>query len=45
MKISGLIVGIQKTTEQAVTAMQAGTNEVQTGTEVVNVAGQTFAEI
>ena len=45
MKISGLIVGIQQTTEQAVTAMQAGTNEVQTGTEVVNVAGQTFAEI
>lgn len=45
MKISSLIVGIQQTTEQAVQAMQAGTNEVKTGTEVVHVAGQTFTEI
>ena len=45
MKISSLIVGIQQTTEQAVQAMQAGTDEVKTGTEVVHVAGQTFTEI
>ncbi|MDR3592500.1 MAG: methyl-accepting chemotaxis protein [Negativicutes bacterium] len=44
-KISGLINETQLDTDKAVVAMQQGTQEVKTGTEVVNAAGLSFREI
>jgi methyl-accepting chemotaxis protein len=44
-QIATLISHIQADTVQAVTAMQAGTNEVKVGTKVVNTAGKAFREI
>lgn len=44
-KIAELIGDIQAETEQAVTAMAQGSNEVKMGAEVVDVAGKTFGEI
>ncbi len=44
-QIADLIGEVQGETEQAVEAMQAGTREVRTGTEVVNMAGKAFAQI
>ena len=44
-KIADLITEIQGTTGHAVAAMERGTQEVKVGTEVVNAAGQSFAEI
>ena len=39
-QIAGLIAGIQKDTEEAVITMNAGTKEVQAGTEIINHTGQ-----
>jgi len=44
-QIATLISHIQADTVQAVSAMQAGTNEVRVGTQVVNTAGKAFEEI
>lgn len=44
-KIAELISEIQRDTDQAVIAMQDGTKEVKTGTEVVDAAGTAFREI
>lgn len=44
-KIAELIGGIQAETEQAVTAMNHGNQEVKTGTAVVQEAGAAFVEI
>lgn len=44
-KIAELIGEIQGDTDKAVVAMNNGTREVRTGTEVVNAAGQAFEEI
>lgn len=44
-EIAKLISEIQGETDRAVVAMDEGTREVKTGTEVVNVAGVTFREI
>lgn len=44
-RIAGLITEIRQDTESAVVAMNAGTKEVQVGTDVVNHAGETFKEI
>ena len=44
-QIAALINEIREDTDTAVTAMKAGTNEVQLGTAVVNEAGHTFNEI
>lgn len=44
-KIAELIGDIQVETEQAVTAMAQGSNEVKIGAEVVDVAGKTFGKI
>lgn len=44
-KIGGLISEIQTETENAVTAMKNGREEVRTGTSVVNGAGEAFREI
>ena len=43
-KIASLINQIQQDTDNAVVAMSQGTKEVHIGTEVVNLAGQTFQE-
>lgn len=43
--IASLIHQIQTDTDQAVIAMKEGTHEVQVGTEVVTIAGQSFKEI
>ncbi len=44
-QIATLISEIQKDTNEAVSAMSAGTKEVQVGTQVVNTAGKAFNEI
>ncbi|MDF2633235.1 MAG: methyl-accepting chemotaxis sensory transducer [Pelosinus sp.] len=44
-QIAGLIQEIQSETDIAVTAMNDGTREVKIGTDVVNTAGTSFAEI
>ncbi|SDE88997.1 methyl-accepting chemotaxis protein [Sporomusa acidovorans] len=44
-KIAELIGEIQGDTDKAVLAMNAGTQEVKTGAEVVNAAGNSFREI
>lgn len=44
-KITELIGEIQKDTDKAVVAMDAGTREVRVGTEVVSKAGRAFEEI
>lgn len=44
-KIADLIGEIQGDTDKAVVAMNEGTQEVRTGAEVVNAAGQAFQEI
>lgn len=44
-QISDMILEIQTDTGQAVTAMTAGTHEVNIGTEVVGKAGKAFQEI
>lgn len=44
-QISDLIAKIQDETQQAVVAMQAGTQEVKTGTLVVNESGEAFKKI
>ncbi len=44
-KIADLIGEIQADTAQAVNAMDAGTQEVRLGTEVVDAAGRSFGEI
>lgn len=44
-QIGVLIAQNQKNMEQAVTATQAGTSGIQTGVEVVNAAGEIFANI
>lgn len=44
-QIAGLIGQIREDTDKAVNAMNEGTKEVKTGTEVVNEAGRTFDEI
>lgn len=44
-KIAELIGAIQSETDKAVIAMATGTQEVKTGTEVVNAVGTTFREI
>lgn len=44
-KIAELIGEIQKDTDKAVVAMDAGTREVKVGTEVVSKAGNAFEEI
>ncbi|SMC32767.1 methyl-accepting chemotaxis protein [Sporomusa malonica] len=44
-QIAMLISEIQGDTDEAVKAMNEGTNEVKIGAEVVNTAGQAFAEI
>jgi methyl-accepting chemotaxis protein len=44
-QIAGLIGEIQGDTDQAVSAMNEGTREVQLGTVVVTTAGQVFREI
>lgn len=44
-KIADMIGEIQGDTDKAVVAMNAGTSEVKTGAEVVNVAGIAFQEI
>ena len=44
-KIAGLIGEIQEDTGKAVVAMDAGTREVKTGTDMVNSAGTAFQEI
>ncbi len=44
-QIASLISEIQSDTDQAVAAMNDGTREVKTGTEVVNASGQAFREI
>ena len=44
-KIAELIAEIQEDTGKAVVAMNDGTREVKTGTEVVNAAGVAFREI
>ncbi|MBP2629156.1 MAG: mcpA 6 [Firmicutes bacterium] len=44
-RIAGLVGEIQRDTESAVVAMNQGTQEVRIGSEVVNTAGQAFAEI
>ncbi len=44
-KIAHLIASIQNDTEQAVQAMNEGTHEAKTGTEVVTIAGQSFSGI
>lgn len=44
-QIADLIAEIQEDTDSAVTAMNAGTKEVQVGTKVVDNASQTFKEI
>ncbi len=44
-QIAELIKHIQLDTQQAVTAMNEGTNEVKLGTQSVNTAGNTFKEI
>ncbi len=44
-KIAGLIGEIQGDTDKAVVAMDNGTQEVRTGSEVVNTAGAAFREI
>jgi methyl-accepting chemotaxis protein len=44
-RIASLIQEVLAETEGAVRAMKLGTQEVRTGTEVVNLAGQTFSTI
>lgn len=44
-QIAELIAEIQKDTDHAVVVMREGTEEVRTGTEVVNDAGRAFQEI
>lgn len=44
-QIAGLIGEIQIDTDKAVVAMNKGNAEVKLGTDIVNEAGQTFAEI
>lgn len=44
-QIAALISEIQQDTDQAVTAMNAGTAEVRLGTEIVNEAGASFRQI
>ncbi len=44
-QIADLIADIQGKTNQAVLAMERGTQEVKVGTEVVDAAGHTFADI
>ncbi len=44
-QIAELIQGIQKDTDKAVAAMNAGAQEVRIGTEVVTGAGEAFKEI
>lgn len=44
-KIAHLIGEIQDDTNKAVIAMQEGTNEVNTGTELVDIAGKAFQDI
>ncbi|MFZ7104304.1 MAG: methyl-accepting chemotaxis protein [Peptococcaceae bacterium] len=44
-EITALIQGIQLDTEKAVTVMKQGTHQVKTGYEVVNEAGESFADI
>ena len=44
-EIAGTLSNIQQVTQQAVTSMQAGTEEVKRGSEVVNGAGAKFKEI
>ncbi|HMM21493.1 MAG TPA: methyl-accepting chemotaxis protein [Selenomonadales bacterium] len=44
-QIAALISEVQDETAQAVVAMNAGMREVKTGAEVVNTAGDAFAEI
>ena len=44
-KIADLVRDIQRDTDKAVAAMEAGAREVQTGTEVVTGAGAAFREI
>lgn len=44
-EIADLVVEIQTDTEQAVVAMDRGTQEVKTGTQVVSEAGGAFASI
>jgi len=44
-QIADLIGGVQHETNQAVSTMHAGQKDVQSGTEIVNLAGQSFREI
>ncbi|MBP2652476.1 MAG: mcpB 2 [Firmicutes bacterium] len=44
-KITGLITNIQEKTNEAVSAMANGTQEVRRGAEVVNQAGKAFGDI
>lgn len=44
-QIALLIKGIQQDTQTAVISMNEGTHQVKLGTEVVEIAGQTFIEI
>ncbi|MDR3589989.1 MAG: HAMP domain-containing methyl-accepting chemotaxis protein [Negativicutes bacterium] len=44
-QIAALVQEIQLDTQTAVTSMKEGTKEVRTGTEIMNHAGQAFAEI
>lgn len=44
-RIASLINEIQSSTDQAVSAMNNGTKEVELGTEIVNASGQDFREI
>ena len=44
-RISGLITEIKKDTEEAVGAMNKGSDEVKTGAQVVQTAGKSFDEI
>jgi methyl-accepting chemotaxis protein len=44
-EISELIKDIQRTVTEAVTAMQAGSNEVESGVQQVNLAGKSLSEI
>ncbi|HEY3424575.1 MAG TPA: methyl-accepting chemotaxis protein [Negativicutes bacterium] len=44
-QIASLIHAIQGATNQAIAAMESGTREVKTGTEVVTTAGKAFSEI
>jgi len=44
-EIAGTLSNIQQVTQKAVTSMQAGTDRVKRGSEVINGAGEKFKEI